>query len=220
MGRSAHLTTIDAVDTLAAVLESFRHDSLTALDELKMELRRAGQWVHQDRRLYWDHEVRRSWEGISQARVDLQQAMTVRRMGDHDPACVDEKKALERAKRRLAVAEQKIEAVRHWAQTIDRAMHDFEAACAQLTNLLETDVPQGLAVLRHMSQNLEAYLAVRVVDEPALTTPATRSDEATPPAVKATSGQTEAVAKEPSQDQEDSSPQQNPPASGDTEAAS
>ena len=53
--------------------------------------------------------------GLNQARLQLQQAMTMRRIADREPSCVDEKRAVERAKRRVETAQRKIEAVRHWS---------------------------------------------------------------------------------------------------------
>ena len=54
------------------------------------------EWIHHDRHDHWNHEVRRGWERITEARIQLQQAMTARRIGEHAAACIDEKKALAR----------------------------------------------------------------------------------------------------------------------------
>ncbi len=111
MGR-ARLTRIDAVREMAAAVDAFRNEAIAALEGLDMDIRRALEWIHGDRREHWNGEVRRGWDRITQARIQLQQARTVRRVGDHEPACPDEKKALDRAKRRLETAQAKVEAVR------------------------------------------------------------------------------------------------------------
>ena len=53
------------------------------------------------------------------------------RIDDHEPACIDEKRALERAKRRHETARQKVEAVRRWTREIDRAVDDCQPAGIQ-----------------------------------------------------------------------------------------
>jgi hypothetical protein len=156
----ARLTRIDAVEEMSAAVDAFRNEATAALEMLDMEIRRALEWIHHDRHEYWNHQVRRGWERITEARVQLQQAMTARRIGEHDPACIDEKKALARAKQRLEVAQEKVEAVRHFARAIDRAVDEYRGARTPLSSWLESEAPKALATLRRMMDHLEGYLAV------------------------------------------------------------
>ena len=155
----ARLTRIDAVAEMAAAVDAFRNEATAALENLDMEIRRALEWIHHDRHEHWDHQVRRGWERITEARVQLQQAMTARRIGNRDPACVDEKKALARAQQRLETAQRKVEAVRHCARAIDHAVDEYRGARTPLSSWLETEAPKALAALRRMMDNLEDYLA-------------------------------------------------------------
>ncbi len=155
----ARLTRIDAVGEMAAAVDAFRNEASAAMEGLDMEIRRVLEWIHHDQRDHWDHEVRRGWERITEARIQLQQAMTARRIGDHDPACIDEKKALARAKQRLEIAQEKVEAVRHSTRAIDRAVDEFRGARTPLSIWLESEAPKALAALRRMMDNLEDYLA-------------------------------------------------------------
>jgi hypothetical protein len=156
----ARLTRIDAVREMAAAVDVFRDEAIAALESLDMEVRRALEWIHDDRHEHWNHEVRRGWEQITAARVQLQQAMTARRIDDHDPACIDEKKALARAKQRLEIAQQKVEAVRHCIRAIDQGVNEYRGARTPLAGWLESEAPKALATLRRMMDNLEGYLAL------------------------------------------------------------
>ena len=93
----------------------------------------------------WSAEVRRGGEQVNQCRLQLQQAMTYRRVADHQPTCIDEKRALAAAKRRLQVAQEKLEAVRHWSRVIDRAVDEYRAGRAPLAAFLDGDLPRALA---------------------------------------------------------------------------
>jgi hypothetical protein len=146
---------------MVAAVDAFRSEAAAALEGLDMDIRRALEWIHQDRRGHWDHEVRRGWDRITQARLQLQQARTTRRVGDHEPACADEKKALQRAQRRLQTAQEKVEAVRHWARAIDEAVNDYRGARTPLVAWLESEAPKALAALRRMMDNLETYVALQ-----------------------------------------------------------
>ena len=146
---------------MAAAVDAFRIEAIAALEGLDMDLRRALEWIHVDRREHWNGEVRRGWDRITQARIQLQQARTVRRIGDHEPACPDEKKALSRAQRRLETAQQKVEAVRRCARAIDEAVNDYRGARTPLAAWLESEAPKAIAVLRRMMDQLETYVAMQ-----------------------------------------------------------
>ncbi len=188
MGR-ARLTRIDAVQEMAAAVDAFRNEAIAALENLDMEVRRALEWIHHDRHDHWNHQVRRGWERITEARVQLQQAMTARRIGEHDPACIDEKKALARAKQRLETAQEKVEAVRHCARAIDHAVDEYRGARTPLTSWLESEGPKALAALHRMMDNLEEYLALNASSRVGFSPPG--AEQAVPGAFS------EAAAEEP-----------------------
>ncbi len=150
---------------MAAAVDAFRSEAIAALEGLDMDLRHALDWIHVDRREHWNGEVRRGWDRITQARIQLQQARTVRRIGDHEPACPDEKKALSRAQRRLETAQQKVEAVRRCARAIDEAVNDYRGARTPLAAWLESEAPKAIAVLHRMMDQLETYVAIQAPSE-------------------------------------------------------
>ena len=157
----ARLTRIDAVQEMAAAVDAFRTEAMAASEALDMEIRRALEWIHHDRHDHWKHEVQRGWQRITEARLQLQQAMTARRIDDHTPDCIDEKKALARAKRRLEIAQEKVEVVRHCTRTIDHAVDEYRGARTALSGWLESEAPKALAALGRMMDNLEDYLALQ-----------------------------------------------------------
>jgi len=166
---------------MAAAIDVFRTEAMAALDGLDMDIRRALEWIHGDRREHWNHEVRRGWDRITQARLQLHQARTARRVDDHEPDCADEKKALARAQRRLETAQEKVEAVRHCARAIDEAVHDYRGARVPLVSWLESEAPKALAVLRRMMDNLDRYVALQApsgtMTGSPLSSPASRGEE-------------------------------------------
>jgi hypothetical protein len=160
MSRFARVTSIDVLQTLASALQKFRGEATGALDDIDVELRRALEWIHHDRKDYWAHELRLSVENVSQARVQLQQARMSRRIADREPSCVDEQRALERAKRRFETAQEKVEAVRHWSYAVDRAVDEFHRSRAKFVTWLDADLLQGVAALNRMSESLVSYTSL------------------------------------------------------------
>jgi hypothetical protein len=174
MGRFARVTSVGILQTMATAIQRFRGEAAGAIDDMEIEIRRALEWIHHDRKEYWAQELRRSWEGVSQARLQLQQARLSRKIVGHEPSCVDEQRALERAKRRLENAQKKVEAVKHFAFAIDRAVDDFRRSRAQFVTWLETDMPLAISALNRMSESLESYISIAVPTDP--NAPAVGSD--------------------------------------------
>ena len=125
MAQAAKVTSIDAVGRMAAALQAFRAEAGSGLDDLQMEIQRGLQWIHHDRKEYWAGRSAAPRSGWRKPACNLQQAMTYRRVADHQPTCIDEKRALAAAKRRLQIAQDKVQAVRHWARVIDRAVDEY-----------------------------------------------------------------------------------------------
>ncbi len=160
MSGSARVKSIDVLPLLAAGLVKFRGEAHGALDDLTIEIRRILEWIHHDRKEYWQRELHRAYEHLNQARLQLQQARTARRVGNHEPACIDEKRAVERAKRRVETAHEKVEAVRHWSGVVDRAVDDFQRVRTQFAAWLEIELPRAVAALNQMSESLVSYISI------------------------------------------------------------
>jgi hypothetical protein len=160
MGETAQVRSIDVLPLIASGLIKFRSQCAGALDDIEIELRRVREWIGHDRKEYWAHELNRAYERLNQARVGLHQAKMAKKVGQHDPACVDEKRAVERAQQRVRLAQEKINAVRHWTRAIDRAVDDFVRQRTQFAGWLETDVPAAVTALNKMSESLVTYISM------------------------------------------------------------
>jgi hypothetical protein len=165
-GPSARIKSIEILEVISSALKTFRSESSSALDDLDIELHRALNWIHQDRTEYWKQELRRSDEKVSEAKIQLKQAQSSRKLQDYRPSCVDEQRALERAKQRNKTAEMKCKAVQHWTQTIDRAVTAVQRARGQFSLWLDSDVEKAIAALNRMSETLETYVTLEAPARP------------------------------------------------------
>jgi hypothetical protein len=161
MAKTARVKSLDALQSMAAALEVFRDDARGALDDLEMEIRRAVQWISEDCREYWKQEVRRGWNRVTEAKLQLEHAETFRRMeGQHSP-CVEEQRALARAKQRLELAESKVKIIAYWVATVERAVNEYRAIRTHVSNWLDADFPKAVALLGRMTEALEAYVRLQ-----------------------------------------------------------
>jgi hypothetical protein len=158
MVQSANVKSIDALQAMVAALECFQSDAAAAIDELDMEIRRAVLYISEDCRQYWKQEFRRATEKVVEAKLALEHAEMFRRGDGQRSSCHEERKALECAKRRLALAEFKLQAIKHWTIVVERAVNDYRPVRSQFGGWLESDLPKAVAVLSRMIAALETYV--------------------------------------------------------------
>jgi hypothetical protein len=161
MARSAKLTSIDAVREMAVAMINFGDEAIQALDELDINVRRALDWIEQDRKKFWAHEIRRGWERYNEARTEYEKAKTYRKVGDDSPSCRQERKIMEQAKRRVQTAEEKERVLPRWEHSIKHGVQELHGMQMQLANWLRNDLPRSISMLEHMAAALQRYAAVQ-----------------------------------------------------------
>ena len=157
---SANVANIEAVRATRQALRQFADDVNNALVTLDLEARRPIEWIEHDRTQYWPREVRKASDWVSEARLALQRCeLTID--SDHRKTCYDERKQLEKAKRRLYLSEDKVRAVKRWRLEVRKEVEEFQVQVAKLQRYLETDFERALAVLDRMAQALDRYVQVQ-----------------------------------------------------------
>lgn len=158
MAESARVTSIDAIKDFRAALCRFSEDTKNALGAVEMEIRRVVSWVVQERPLYWQAEIKRRKEDLSDAQAALFQKRLQAGHGRqvHDS---EQKEAMRFAQRRLHEAEEKFEIVKKWAPALQHEVMEYFARARPTGDMLDSDVTQALALLDRMATALDAYIA-------------------------------------------------------------
>ncbi len=65
--------------------------------------------------------------------------------------------ALEKAKKRLDQAREKVEVVRRWGQIVEQEVGDFRGPAQQLNAMIDGELPRAMALLARKIQALEEY---------------------------------------------------------------
>jgi hypothetical protein len=170
----------------------FEADARDAVAMLQMEVRRAVDWIEQDRRRYWAHQAKKASDWVKQARNALERA-ELTYGSEEPPPCTEQKKILAKAKRRLQLCEEKIKAVRRWARLVRAELNEFDGQMARMNNYLDTDVPRAAAALERMLRALEKYVQS--------SQPVLRSDQAPPATSERAAGQKANDAQTPPHDE-------------------
>lgn len=183
---------VKSIDTLAFVkgaLAAFAHEAGQAISEMELQGQRGIDWVTVERAAHWKAELRRRSDVVNQAIKDLEHCRTYKKVGNNTPSCIEEKKALAKARRRLEVAEEKAALVRRWTPVV---LQQFRETCVRLTRfreVIDLDCPRALAEVERMLRALDAYENVRSVRDEAVAGDGGTASMARPDAAPAASAQ-------------------------------
>ena len=160
MSTQADVKSLDTLAFVKAALATYAHETGQAISEVELEGRRAVDYITVDQAAYWKHEVRRCNDLVNQAIKDLEHCRAFKNVGDNQPSCAEEKKNLEKARAKLAIAEQKEAAVRRWTPVV---LQQFRETCVRLVHfreVVDVDCPKAIARVERMLKSLDAYREV------------------------------------------------------------
>ncbi|MCH5374350.1 MAG: hypothetical protein JJ992_10250, partial [Planctomycetes bacterium] len=132
MSGSAHITSTEAVREFRVALQEYEADVRDAIDQLLLELRRSLDWVEHDRSRYWPAQAQRASDTVAQARQDLERCEMAIRAEDRR-SCYEQRMALQKAKQRLRLCEQKVRAVRRWRVAVQHESDSLQGRLLKLT---------------------------------------------------------------------------------------
>jgi hypothetical protein len=157
VSHAANLTSIDTLRALQGTLQQFDAKVRDAIIQLNLAARRPLEWIEHDRSQYWPREVRKAVDAVSEARLALARAQATIDPNDHR-SCYEERKQLDKAKRRLELAESKVVAVRRWKLELRKEVEELEVQSAKLQQYLESDLVAAIAALARMAEALDRYV--------------------------------------------------------------
>jgi hypothetical protein len=160
MSQQADVKSIDILAFLKGAFASFAHETGQAVAEVEIQGQRAVDWITVDRAAHWKAEVRRMNEVVNKALKDLEHCRTFKKVGDNTPSCIEEKKALDKARQRLARAEEKAEAVRRWTPVVQQQFREAGVRLVRFREVIDVDCPRAMAQLERMLKALDAYREV------------------------------------------------------------
>ena len=163
----ARIESVEVLKEFRSVLCKFSERVSTALDEAGSEINRTVRWLKQDQYKHWKSQVRSRAERATQAKLVLQSKQNFQEVAQiTKDSCIDEKKALALAQKKLEEAYEKLANVRRWIPIMEKEAFSYQGLVQGLGNAIETEIPNACAQIDRMIDSLEAYLALATpVDE-------------------------------------------------------
>ena len=156
MSQQADVKSIETLAFVRTAFAAFAHESGQALSEIEIQGQRTVEWICVDRAAHWKAEIRRMSDLVNKAIKDVEHCRTFKKVGDNTPSCIEEKKALEKARQRLARAEEKAEAVRRWTPIVQQQFRETCVRLVRFRDVIDVDCPRAMAQLEKMLRALDA----------------------------------------------------------------
>jgi hypothetical protein len=160
MSTQADVKSIDTLAFMKAAFAAFAHETGQAVSEVELQGQRAVEWITVDRAAHWKAECRRAADAVTKAMQDLEHCRTFKKVGDNQPSCIEEKKTLEKARKRLEACERKAEAVRRWTPVVQQQFRETCVRMVRFREVIDVDCPKAMARLEKMLKSLDAYTSV------------------------------------------------------------
>src|ERR1041384_6295544 len=128
----ANVTSSEAIEACRAALLVYLSKTRPILDDTSDDVSRTREWIETDRRLHWENEVRRRAKALEAA----QQALYSARLSDLRDVTTAEQNAVNRARRALAEAEEKLRLVKRWTVEFDRRAAPLAKQLEQVRTML------------------------------------------------------------------------------------
>ncbi len=157
MSGPAQVRSVAALERFRASLVEYEKRTQTALDILTSELRRATNWIEEDRPNYWLKQEKNAADAVHQAKLDVERCLIFTTIGDQQPACREERAALQEAKDRLDYCRDKRQHVRQWQGVLQHEVYEFRGRISQLRRILESELPAARAKLQLIIRQVEGY---------------------------------------------------------------
>ena len=163
MAGEANITDVAALEEFRRALIRFREEIGVAIAEADSEIKSTFIWLERDRMLHWRRAVPRFEEELTSAKTALfRKEMQTMGTGQR-PSTIDEKKVVERMKRKVEDARERLDVTRRWLVSLERDVSLFKGAMAPVSAMYDRELPDAILRLRNMTLALEAYLATPTV---------------------------------------------------------
>jgi hypothetical protein len=152
----ANVRSLDSVQRFRPKVSQFEEDLGAALTSLRVEISRTLQWIDHDCPAYWQNQVRTGFDKVAEARTQLTRKSMITVAG-HRSDCIDEKKALAKAKQNLELAQEKVQACRQWSIKAHHAADEYTARVGRVEQHVGKSIPRIKMMLERMIAALEDY---------------------------------------------------------------
>ena len=149
----ANVTSVEALESFRTNLIIYLSKARPTLEEVSDNVIRTRVWLENDRRIFWEKEVRRRTQKLEDAR----QAVFSAELSSLREVSSAERMATQKAKRALEEAEAKLSTVKKWNRQFASQVEPLARQLEKLQTVLVSNLPGAIVYLREAVASLDAY---------------------------------------------------------------
>ena len=153
----ADIESMDVLKDFRTRFLAFENLCRNALMGIDGDVKQTQEWLGSQQIPFLERLSRKCEEAVNKAQSDLSEAKWRESHAGAKSSGIDERKALEKAKRRKEETEAKLDAARRWRTVMQQSIGKMSAPCNVLSNLLAHMTPLAVARLDKMLDSLEDY---------------------------------------------------------------
>ncbi len=173
----ARISSLDALREVKTAIQRFIEEAASAISEVEGDGQRTEQWLRYEQVGYWQAQVRRRHDAVEAAKSELRRKQLT--AAPDTPTAIDERRAVDRARRRVDEAEETLKKLRRWMLVLEREFTLYKGQVQSLSEVLSRDLPSAIVRLDKMIAGIEAYASL-VQGAPAAAAPAGSAPLETP----------------------------------------
>lgn len=156
----AKVTSIDAIESFRASLIVYCEKARAALDDIGDDVSRTRTWLSDDRRNFWEAEIRRRNRKLEEKQAALFDA----RLDTFHKQTQAELAAMQKAKRDRDDAMARLEMIKKWSKQFDSRVQPLARNIDKLRDVLVQHMGQAIVHLSKVTNTLSAYAEIAPVD--------------------------------------------------------
>ena len=156
MSGQAQVTSVEAIESFRAELVVYLAHMKPVLDEVTSEVLHTRSWLEDDRRRFWQQELRVRGRRLEDAKQELFN-VSMSRMNE---ARSFQQMAVQRAQRDVQAVEDKLVVIKKWGRELDDRSAPLVKQMEQLHGFLGVEMAKAVAYLDQALKALDAYQSV------------------------------------------------------------
>ncbi len=153
MAEQVKITSLDALESLRARMIVFMTRARRSLDQVSDEVRQTRQWLQNDRRVYWEDQLRKRRRMLDQAEGELMSA----RMSEFVDSPTVQQQAVRKSRLAVEEADEKLRQVKRWTHNFDSTVDPLLKRLETLRYELDHEMPKAVFFLVQVQRTLEDY---------------------------------------------------------------
>jgi hypothetical protein len=149
----AKVTSLEAIEDFRARLIIYRDKAGRVLDEVSDGVIRTRLWLETDRPAHWEGQIRRLTRELEQRQQELFSAQ----LSGLGEASYMQRAAVQKARRAIRAAEEKMHAVKNWHRQFDHKVEPAARQVEKLRHSLGHELGRAVAWINEVTRTLGAY---------------------------------------------------------------